>query len=78
MSLHSNPHSVNIGTWLTIATMALAALAAIHLVPASAPILWLLAGCVGVWALLAQASHIDDSGPIRARSSRHGARSPRR
>jgi hypothetical protein len=74
MSLHRNPHSARIGMWLTIAAMVLATIAAVQLVAGSSPLVWLLAGCVAVWALLAQASHAQDA-PIRVRSSRYGARS---
>jgi hypothetical protein len=63
--------------WLTIAAMVLATLAAVQLVAGSAPVVCLLAGCVAVWALLAQASHTRDSS-IRIRSSRYSVRSARR
>ena len=74
MSLHRNSHSARIEIWLTIVAMVLATLAAVQLVAGSAPVVWLLAGCVAVWALLAQASRAQDA-PIRVRSSRYGARS---
>jgi hypothetical protein len=63
--------------WLTIAAMVLATLAAVQLLAGSTPIFWLLAGCVAVWILLAQASHTQGSS-ISVRSSRYGARSTRR
>ena len=77
MSLHRNSHSARIGMWLTIVAMVLAAFAAVQLVAGSAPVIWLLGGCVAVWALLAQASHAQDA-PLRVRTSRYGARSAHR
>jgi hypothetical protein len=77
MNLHRDRHSVNVGIWLTIAALVLAALAFVQLVAGSTPILWLLAGCVAVWALLAQASHTQDDDSIRLRSRHNRARSAR-
>jgi hypothetical protein len=77
MRLHRSPESGTIGMWLTIVAMVLATLAAVQLVAGSTSVIWLLAGCVAVWALLFQASHTQDRS-IRVRPSRYGARSARR
>ena len=78
MSLRSNPHHRQFGSWLTIVAMCLAALASVQLVIGAAPGIWLLAACAAVSALLAQASKTRDSTSIGVPFSRYRARSAQR
>ena len=78
MSLRRAPQSQHHEVWIALIAMGVAAIACVQLLTGTAPLFWLLLACGALWALLIQASHVDDAAPVRVRATHISPRSKRR